>query len=145
MTQVERGFHLALNAVPLAATQQLLAALTEVYPSYASRILVVNLPSYLAWFVRFVKGLVAEGSANKFELVTSYERLLDFLDELGLDKVTVFGAPHTHALRALTHARRAAMQAPPCARACRRCPTTPPRPPSLAMRMAHERVAQWRA
>ena len=48
---------------------------------YASRILVVNLPSYLAWFVRFVKGLLAEGSAGKIELVSAYERLLDFFDE----------------------------------------------------------------
>lgn len=82
--QVERGFKLSLGSVPIAATQRLMSVVSDMYPSYTSRILVVNLPGYLAWFVKFIKGMLCEGSANKIELVTDYERLLDFYEESGL-------------------------------------------------------------
>jgi len=81
VVQVERGFRLALNAIPVVATQRLMTTLQDIYPSYSSRILIVNLPSYLVWFVRFVKGLLCEVTANKIELVNDYETLLDFYDE----------------------------------------------------------------
>ena len=84
IVQVERGFKLSLGSVPIAATQRLMSVVSDMYPSYTSRILVVNLPGYLAWFVKFIKGMLCEGSANKIELVTDYERLLDFYEESGL-------------------------------------------------------------
>ena len=84
IVQVERGFKLSLGSVPIAATQRLMSVVSDMYPSYTSRILVVNLPGYLAWFVKFIKGMLCEGSANKIELVTDYERLLEFYEESGL-------------------------------------------------------------
>ena len=53
----------------VAALQQLMTMLQHLYPNYASRVLVVNLPSYLAWFVRFVKGMLDEVTAAKIELI----------------------------------------------------------------------------
>ena len=87
IVQVERGFKLSLGSVPIAATQRLMSVVSDMYPSYTSRILVVNLPGYLAWFVKFIKGMLCEGSANKIELVTDYERLLEFYEESGLPEL----------------------------------------------------------
>lgn len=81
IVQVERGFRLSLQSVPIAATQRMMSLVSDIYPSYTSHILIVNLPGYLAWFVRFVKGMLCEASANKIEIVTEYTRLLDFFDE----------------------------------------------------------------
>lgn len=81
IVQVERGFRLSMQSVPIAATQRMMSLVSDLYPSYTSRILIVNLPGYLAWFVGFVKGFLCEGSANKIELVSDYSRLLDFYDE----------------------------------------------------------------
>jgi hypothetical protein len=67
--QIERGLRLSWQAVPVAALQQLMTMLQHLYPNYASRVLVVNLPSYLAWFVRFVKGMLDEVTAAKIELI----------------------------------------------------------------------------
>ena len=67
--QIERGLRLSWQAVPVAALQQLMTMLQHLYPNYASRVLVVNLPSYLAWFVRFVKGMLDEVTAAKVELI----------------------------------------------------------------------------
>merc|ERR1719272_287631 len=67
--QIERGLRLSWQAVPVAALQQLMTMLQHLYPNYASRVLVVNLPSYLAWFVRFIKGMLDEVTAAKIELV----------------------------------------------------------------------------
>ena len=66
---MERGFRLAWSAIPVAALQRLMALLQDLYPNYASRILVVSLPSYLAWFVRFLKGMLDEVTAAKIELI----------------------------------------------------------------------------
>ena len=44
IVQVERGFKLSLSAVPVAATQRMMRLISDLYPSYTSRILIVNLP-----------------------------------------------------------------------------------------------------
>ena len=54
--------------------------ITHLYPSFTSKILVVNLPGYLSWFVGFVKGFLCEASQQKIELISTFERLLDFYD-----------------------------------------------------------------
>ena len=76
IAHVERGFRLSWQAVPVEAVQQLMGLLQDLYPNYASRILVVDLPSYLAWFVRFLKGMLDEVTANKIELVSNADELL---------------------------------------------------------------------
>ncbi len=76
--QIERGFRLVL---PLKAIKHLLYVITSLWPSYGSRILIVNLPSSLVWFVGFIKSLISESTGNKIEVVNTYERLLDFFDE----------------------------------------------------------------
>jgi len=86
VVQVERGFRLNFKAVSdfTRATQRVVGALTDMYPSFTSRILVVNLPPYLAWFVKFVKGFLCEASAAKIELISEYDELLIHYDEANL-------------------------------------------------------------
>ena len=84
VVQVERGFRLSLQAMPLAASQRVLSVLTEAFPSVTSRILIVNLPPYLAWFVNFVKGMLCEGSAAKIELVGDFATLRAFYEPGGV-------------------------------------------------------------
>ena len=84
LVQVERGFRLSWQAVPVAALQQLLSLLQDLYPNYASRVLVVDLPGYLAWFVRFVKGMLDAVTAAKIELVDNAEGLLRYYSPEGL-------------------------------------------------------------
>ena len=62
----------------MAATQKLLATLNELYPSYLSNILIVNLPSYLVWFVKFCKNLLCEATASKIELAADSTELLQY-------------------------------------------------------------------
>ena len=54
-----------------SATQKVLKALTDMYPSYTSKILVVNLPASLVWFVRFVKGFCARRARRRLSSSTS--------------------------------------------------------------------------
>ena len=77
VVQVERGFRLTWRGITefTSATQKVLKALTDMYPSYTSKILVVNLPASLVWFVRFVKGFLCEASAEKIELINEYDEL----------------------------------------------------------------------
>ena len=77
VVQVERGFKLE---VPVAAAQRLMLVITECFPSFTSKILIVNLPGYLSWFVKFVKGFLCEGSQRKLELISDFNRLLDFYE-----------------------------------------------------------------
>jgi len=72
--QVERGFRLSL---PMAGASRVMEVLTTMYPSLTSRILVVNLPGYLTWFVNFIKGFLCELTANKIELINNMDALLD--------------------------------------------------------------------
>jgi hypothetical protein len=44
----------------------------------------VNLPSYLGWFVRFVKGFLCEMVQRKIELVETPQALRRHFDEEGL-------------------------------------------------------------
>lgn len=86
VVQVERGFALSLRAIAdfSRATHRVMGALTDMYPSLTSHILVVNLPSSLSWFVRFVKGFLCEASAQKIELVNTYEELLETFEDAGM-------------------------------------------------------------
>ena len=52
VVMVERGFALKL---PVAAGQRVMQVITNLWPSLTSKILVVNLPGYLSWFVGFVR------------------------------------------------------------------------------------------
>jgi len=81
------GFRLAWSAMPIRAVQQLVAALQDLYPNYTQRILIVNLPGYLMWFVRFVKGMLCEVTANKLELVADEAALLRFFTPEGLPSI----------------------------------------------------------
>ena len=67
VVQVERGFKLE---IPVAAAQRVMEVLTTMYPSITSRILIVNLPPYLSWFVKFIKGFLCEASSDKIQLVS---------------------------------------------------------------------------
>ena len=73
--------------MPLRPIQQLVAALQDLYPNYTQRILIVNLPGYLMWFVRFVKGLLCEVTADKLELVADDAALLRFFTPAGLPSI----------------------------------------------------------
>ena len=84
VVQVERGFRLSMQAVPASGVQRLMQLLQELYPHYSSRILVVNLPGYLAWFVRFVKTFLHEITAAKIMIVDRPEDLLQHFDPDGL-------------------------------------------------------------
>ena len=86
VVQVERGFNLSPRALAafVRATHRVMGALTEMYPSLTSRILVVNLPGSLAWFVRLVKGFLCEASGRKIELINDFDALHDHYDEAGL-------------------------------------------------------------
>jgi uncharacterized membrane protein YgcG len=77
VVMVERGFALKL---PVAAGQRVMQVITNLWPSFTSKILVVNLPGYLSWFVGFVKGFLCEASQQKIELISSFDRLLDFYE-----------------------------------------------------------------
>jgi len=86
VVQVERGFRLSPRSISdfTSATQLVMGALTDMFPSITSRILVVNLPGYAAWFVKFIQGFLCEASANKIELIQHYEQLLQYYDEESL-------------------------------------------------------------
>ena len=77
VVMVERGFALKL---PVAAGQRVMTVITTLWPSITSKILVVNLPGYLSWFVGFVKGFLCEASQQKIELINEFDRLLDFYE-----------------------------------------------------------------
>ena len=77
------GFWL-MGSVQVGAALPLMGALTTMYPSLTSSILIVNLPGSLAWFVKFVKGFLCEASANKIELVNEFEELKRTFDEEGM-------------------------------------------------------------
>ena len=47
----------------------MMAVLQDIYPNYSTKLYIVNLPSYLGWFVRFVKGFLCEMVQRKIELV----------------------------------------------------------------------------
>ena len=81
---MERGFRLSWKSVPVAAVQRMMAVLQDIYPNYSTKLYIVNLPSYLGWFVRFVKGFLCEASAEKIELIDDEAQLLDLFDEQGL-------------------------------------------------------------
>ena len=83
VVQIERGFRLSLKAIAdfTRATQRVMGALTDMFPSYTSRILVVNLPPSLAWFVKFIKGFLCEASAMKIELINDFDQLHEFYDD----------------------------------------------------------------
>ena len=38
----------------------MMAVLQDIYPNYSTKLYIVNLPSYLGWFVGFVKGFLCE-------------------------------------------------------------------------------------
>ena len=46
--------------MPVAAVQRAMAVLQDIYPNYSTKLYIVNLPSYLGWFVRCVKGFLIE-------------------------------------------------------------------------------------
>ena len=77
VVQIERGFKLE---IPMAAAKRIMGAITSLYPSFTSKILIVNLPGYLAWLVKFVKGFLCEASASKIEVVNDFKRLCDFFE-----------------------------------------------------------------
>jgi len=62
----------------MAGTQRLAAVLSDLYPNYSSRILLVNLPPSLAWFVRVVKSLLCEVTANKIAIIKDAEALQEY-------------------------------------------------------------------
>ena len=62
-------------------------SLQDLYPNYSSRILVVNLPTYLMWFLRFVKGLLAEVTANKVQLLAGDDELRRYFDADGMPSI----------------------------------------------------------
>ena len=47
-------------------------------------ILIVNLPGYLAWFVRFIKGFLCEASQGKLTLIDHFDQLLEIYEPEGL-------------------------------------------------------------
>lgn len=83
-TQVERGFRLSWKSVPVAAVQRMMAVLQDIYPNYSTKLYIVNLPSYLGWFVRFVKGFLCEMVQRKIELVETPQALRRHFDDEGL-------------------------------------------------------------
>ena len=99
VVHVGRGFRLSWSAMPLKAIQELMSALQDLYPNYTQAILVVNLPPYLMWFVRFIKGLLCEVTAKKLELATD-EVSIAFA-HIYTHSLSLFHS-HTHAH---THAR----------------------------------------
>ena len=61
-----------------------MAVLQDIYPNYSTKLYIVNLPSYLGWFVRFVKGFLCEMVQRKIELVETPAALRRHFDEEGL-------------------------------------------------------------
>ena len=47
----------------------------------------VNLPTYLMWFLRFVKGLLAEVTANKVQLLAGDDELRRYFDADGMPSI----------------------------------------------------------
>jgi hypothetical protein len=105
------GFRLAWSAMPLRAVQRLVGALQELYPNYTQRILIVNLPAYLMWFVRFVKGLLCEVTANKLELVADEATLATFFTPDGLPAIYRDASPARGPADRCTHAQHPCMTA----------------------------------
>ena len=76
---MERGFRLSWKSVPVAAVQRMMAVLQDIYPNYSTKLYIVNLPSYLGWFVRFVKGFLCEMVQRKTRAKPFQRRCRSFL------------------------------------------------------------------
>jgi hypothetical protein len=81
---MERGFKMSLTSMPIKAIQRIMGVLVSMFPSITSRILVINMPGFLAWLVKFVKGFLCEASQQKLALIDELGELLEFYDRDGL-------------------------------------------------------------